>query len=156
MALTKIADGGMPSGAVLQVVQTVKTDSFSTTSNSLVDITGFAATITPLSASSKVLVDVRLGGYESSTAAVIAFNLLRGSTSIATGTAGQGAAVTMAITINADRGESTGMLFLDSPSTTSATTYKLQMSTSGGTAALNIRESFYSTISTLTLTEIAG
>lgn len=156
MALTKIADAAMPSGAVLQVVQTVKTDSFSTTSNSLVDITGFAATITPLSTSSKVLVDVRLGGYESSTASIIAFNLLRGSTAIATGTAGQGAAVTMAITINADRGESTGMLFLDSPSTTSATTYKLQMSTSGGTAALNIRETFYSTISTITLTEIAG
>ena len=156
MALTKIADAAMPSGAVLQVVQTVKTDSFVTSSNSLVDITGFSATITPLSTSSKILVDIRLGGYEASTATIMAFNLLRGSTSIATGTAGEGAARTMAITINGDRGESTGMLFLDSPSTTSATTYKLQMSTSGGTVALNIRESYYSVISTLTLTEIAG
>jgi len=157
MALTKIADGGMPSGAVLQVVQTVKTDSFTTTSGSFVDITGLSAAITPLSTSSKILVDVRIGGYESAAAVIIKFNILRGSTTLSTGTAGEGTACTMGLTINADRGENAGMLLLDSPSTTSATTYKVQMAVTGGTScAINIRETFYSTVSTITLTEIAG
>lgn len=157
MALTKIADAAMPSGAVLQVVQTVKTDSFSTASGSFVDITGLSATITPLSTSSKILVDVRLGGYESSAAVAVLFNILRGSTTLSTGTAGQGTACTMGITINTDRGENVSMCLLDSPSTTSATTYKVQTTVSdGNTFILNERTGFYSTISTITLTEIAG
>ncbi len=158
MALTKIADGGMPSGAVLQVVQTVKTDSFSTSSGSFVDITGLSAAITPLSTSSKILVDVRIGGYECSAAVVIMFNILRGSTTLSTGTAGEGTACTMGITIDTDRGENAGMLLLDSPSTTSATTYKVQMAVinAGTTAIINERTGSYSTISTITLTEIAG
>ena len=45
-------------GTILQVVQTSKTDDFSTTSTSYTDVTGFSATITPSSTSSKVLVMV--------------------------------------------------------------------------------------------------
>ena len=44
-------------GAILQVVQTVKTDSFSTnTGASYVDITGMSITITPSSSSNKILI----------------------------------------------------------------------------------------------------
>ena len=156
MALTKIADAGMPSGAVLQVVQTVKTDDFSTSSSSFVDITGLSAVITPLSTSSKVLVDVRIGGYDVTSASTVFFNIVRGSTTLSTGTAGTGTACTFAVTANADRGENAGMLLLDSPSTTSATTYKVQTKTGGINVDINKRSGLHSNISTLTLTEIAG
>ena len=43
-------------GKTLQVVQTVKTDIFTTTSTSYVDVTGLSVTITPSSATSKLLV----------------------------------------------------------------------------------------------------
>ena len=156
MALTKIADAGMPSGAVLQVVQTVKTDDFSTSSSSFVDLTGLSAAITPLSTSSKVLVDVRIGGYDVTSASTVFFNIVRGSTTLSTGTAGTGTACTFAVTANADRGENASMCLLDSPSTTSATTYKIQIKTGGINVDINKRSGLHSNISTLTLTEIAG
>ena len=50
-------------GKVLQVVSVAKTDTFSTTSNSFVDVTGLTLNITPSATSSKILVlcDVKLG-----------------------------------------------------------------------------------------------
>jgi len=52
-------------GKVLQVVQTVKTDTFSTTSTTPASVTGLSVSITPSSVSSKILliVDVRLGSH---------------------------------------------------------------------------------------------
>ena len=52
---------GVPSGGgggIIQVKNTIKTDSFTTTSTSSVDITGFSATITPKFSTSKILVCV--------------------------------------------------------------------------------------------------
>ena len=51
-----VAGGALPAGSILQVVSVTKTDSFTTSSSSFVDITGLSATITPSSASSKILV----------------------------------------------------------------------------------------------------
>jgi len=50
-------------GKILQVVSVAKTDTFSTTSNSFVDVTGLTLNITPSATSSKILVlcDVKLG-----------------------------------------------------------------------------------------------
>ena len=48
-------------GKVLQVVQSVKTDTSSTTSTSAVDISGLSASITPSSASNKILILVQIG-----------------------------------------------------------------------------------------------
>ena len=62
-------------------------------------------------------------------------------------------------TINADRAEGQSMTFLDTPNTTSATTYKLQVrSPSGNTFYINEREgnSDYRTISTITVMEVAA
>ena len=47
-------------GKIGQVIQTVKTDVFSTTSSSLVDVTGLTAAITPSATDSKVLVTLNL------------------------------------------------------------------------------------------------
>jgi len=43
-------------GKVLQVVQTFKADSFSSSSTSFTDVTGLSVSITPSSASNKILV----------------------------------------------------------------------------------------------------
>ena len=56
MALTKIADGGMPAGSVLQVLQAVKTDTFSTTSGTFAQVSDLTVTITPSSTSNKILI----------------------------------------------------------------------------------------------------
>ena len=58
---------GLPAGSaggIIQIKNLVKTDSFSTTSTSLVDITGFSLSITPTRADSKIF--VLASGYISS------------------------------------------------------------------------------------------
>ena len=63
MALTKIRDAGLPAGAVLQVVQAVKTDTFSSNpSSAWIDITGLSVSITPSFSSSKILVQISIVG----------------------------------------------------------------------------------------------
>ena len=56
IAAKGIGAANMPVGAVLQVVQSVKTDRWGTSSTSFIDVSGLIATITPSSASSKILV----------------------------------------------------------------------------------------------------
>jgi len=63
-----VANGGTGAssfspGKVLQVVQATKTDTFSTTSDSFVDVTGLTLNITPSSSSNKIFIisDVKLG-----------------------------------------------------------------------------------------------
>ena len=46
----------LPAGSIIQVVSTTKTDTFSTTSTSFSDVTGFSVSITPTSTSSKIMV----------------------------------------------------------------------------------------------------
>ena len=131
--------GGLPSGAnggIIQIVQTFKTDTFSSSSSSYVDITGMTATITPQSSSSKILIDVNLnaGGGNNMYAGI---KVMRGSTSI-----GLSTSMSLSDQVNAsfaaytDSGGNAdvkaynfGFRHLDSPNTTSATTYKLQVYT---------------------------
>ena len=142
-------------GAVLQVLQTVKTDVFSTTTDGFVDITGLTVSITPKSTSSKVMVEVHIGTHDTNAASGIVYKLRRGSTDIGLGTGG-GLACTFGTTINADRGEGISMKFLDNPQTTSATTYGVQIQGFGNSVDINKRASIYSTISTITVMEIGG
>lgn len=126
------------SGRVLQVVSTTKTDNFSTTSSTLVDITGLSATITPTSSSSKILVMVaiQVGGENNYYAE---FSLLRGSTAIGNYTGGSGGTVGFmgANSVNDYSQyyiETAANQYLDSPATTSATTYKMQVQSLNQTA----------------------
>ena len=75
----------LPAGCVLQTLQTIKTDTFDSSSTSAVDITGLSVTITPKYATSKVLVmfNVHIVGDDSGTG----LRLLRGSTELALGDA---------------------------------------------------------------------
>jgi hypothetical protein len=85
-----LPSGNLPAGSILQVVQTYKTDVFSTTSESLVDITGMTASITPSSTSNKVLVFLNLAVGSSTTANRTMIQLMRDSTNIGIGDAGGG------------------------------------------------------------------
>lgn len=118
-------------GKVLQVVSTTKTDTFTTSAQNVwTDITGFSATITPSSTSSKILVTTSLvmAGRVSINAAFA--RLLRDGTAIGVGdAAGSRTRTTFDTYLSADDdfGGQNGHSFLDSPSTTSAVTYKWQV-----------------------------
>ena len=124
-----VPSGGLPAGAsggIIQCVQTVKTDTFSTTSTTFTDITGMSVSITPSSSSSKILVFVYLN--DSNSANFTMHKLLRGSTDIFLGdSAGSRIQVTAGAMTDNNRLRTTNFQYLDSPSTTSATTYKVQM-----------------------------
>ena len=118
----------LPAGSILQVVQTVKTDTFSSASTSYVDVTGLSATITPSATGSKILIGYQLQGNARSGTVGGFFKLLRDSTDISIAdAAGSRDRTSGAILGGQDEIMFTGGFFLDSPSTTSATTYKVQM-----------------------------
>jgi hypothetical protein len=147
----------LPGGSILQVVSTTKTDSFSTTSTSLVDVTGFAATITPRSTSSKILVLCDIYYSNSNSGANQNFNLVRNSTTIAQGTGGTSQFTMPTYTASGSVRDFGGFNFLDTPATTSTTTYKIQMSVSGATGYVNRGGDLDRTgISSITLMEVAG
>jgi hypothetical protein len=137
----------LPTGSVLQVVQTTKTDttSFASSStNSYVDITGMSVTITPTSATSKILV-MYTACVSQTASATIHIRLLRNSTSIGQGESSGNRLGDSLIwrpngaQYNYDIGPLSSS-FLDSPNTTSAITYKLQATlgvTYSGTFYLN-------------------
>jgi hypothetical protein len=162
MAVTIRGSGQVP----VQVVQTVKTDTFTTTSAlpTFVDVTGLSATITPSSSSNKVLVTVTGTFGVGNSNYPTAVNLVRGSTSIAIGDARGSSARCFAGSqiAGTSGGENFSITFLDSPATTSATTYKVQLAVETGSTAL-IGGSFtsglafnFSTPSIITLMEISG
>jgi len=122
-------------GKVLQVVSTFKSDTATTSSTSFADV-GLSASITPSSASNKILVlsDAKFGGASGNLWYV---QFVRNSTIISNGDA---SATRISCNFATDgTGQSihifnVGLSFLDSPSTTSSTTYKLQFRSRAGAA----------------------
>ncbi|WP_396189616.1 hypothetical protein [Flavobacterium sp.] len=156
-------------GAVLQVVQVVKTDTFSTSSTTRVDIAGLSATITPFSTNSKILVTLNIqGSGQASGWYGTQLTLMRNGTDIAIGDArGSRTRSTIDLSSTDNTGvyiNSTSMTFLDSPNSSSPVTYKLQLCSKQATAAWINRpagsdqDNAYATTvpSSITLMEIAG
>ena len=117
-------------GSVVQTLQTVKTDTDTTNNvNDFEDISGMSVAITPTSTTSKILVtvDMRLS---TNTNRNITYRLMRGSTAIYIGDASSSRTRCtggMRLTDDAKHeAQSETAVFLDSPSTTSETTYKVQ------------------------------
>ena len=108
---------------IIQVLQTAKTDTFSTSSAGFSDITGLSVAITPTSSNSKILVQ-----YD---AFVARYNLKKG------GRAGYQQKYGYGSNDHHTGVGSASCNHLDSPSTTSATTYKLQVYRHGGTIRVN-------------------
>jgi len=157
-------------GKILQVVSTTKTDAFSSSSTSYADVTGMSATITPSSSSNKVYVMVHVNS--SANIRYAAFRLVRDTTPIAVGTVtGSQDAATFTIGSNPDNTSDSfvlrnqSMAILDTPSTTSATTYKLQGRITYGSGNFYVNRKVYTdttssyvvrTASTITLYEVAA
>ena len=155
-------------GSILQVVQTTKTDTFTTSAGSFTDITGMSVSITPSSASNKVLVtfSISYGGQSNLYAGV---NLVRGSTNLIVNSVASGNDIAATVSTGGDnanfqyKAHQTSYEYLDSPNTTSATTYKLQAFAEGNkvfyinrnnendNAAHNVMGT-----STITVKEVAG
>jgi len=119
---------------ILQVVSTTKADTFTTNSNSYVDVTGLSVAITPTSSSSKVLVIVNTEVGTNADLGLGVIQLVRDSTAISIGdTAGSRVRASTSIASStAAVTNGYGITYLDSPATTSATTYKLQAAFIGG------------------------
>ena len=119
-------------GKILQVVQT-KIDSVISQSCNVgtrYDVTGLSASITPSSSSNKVLVHSSIN-FNNAAGEGFKGYLVRGSTDIGVSTAASSSTATFPLGTMANTNNywlnTTGGFVLDTPSTTSATTYKIQM-----------------------------
>ena len=127
-------DGG---GGIIQVVQATKNDQFSTASTSLTDVTGMSCTITPKFSTSKILFNFsfNLAAERTYPQVGASFAIIRtvsggSATSLTAGSSGDDD--NLIYESNASNVENLRHVInyqgLDSPTTTSATTYKLQVS----------------------------
>jgi hypothetical protein len=159
-------------GKILQVVSTTKTDTFtaSLAQGAFTSVTGLSAVITPSDTSSKVLVFVTVSGSNTtSDFAHLALRVLRGATEIGSGDAASTRSTVMsAQRFNyAEAGNivnATGS-YVDSPVTTSATTYSVSIgSLQSGTHTVAVNRSandtdsasFARSSSTITLMEVSA
>jgi len=130
-------------GQVVSVTSNTQTD---TTSTSLVDCTGITASITPTLATSKVFVtidcDVQIDGNPGSTI-VGRVAMIRGASTL---TQSRTLFYNYNSTVNGTLIQRVSISYLDSPATTSATTYKLQMAASSGTTISTNAYGYYATI----------
>jgi len=148
----------------LQVVSTTKTDTFTTTSTSFTDITGMSVSITPSSSSSQILVIATVSGSQMVGTNDNYVRLIRGSTAIAVGTSvSSRTPVTFQLMSgNANWLETSSIIFLDSPATTLATTYKLDARVGSNTMYINRSQTdtdsagFPRSASTITVMEISA
>lgn len=138
-------------GKVLQVVQATTSTQVINSTSTLAD-TGLTASITPSSATSKVLVLVsQMGCMRTAAASTNAINLrlLRGATDIAK-IAGYGLDTGTSLQQSASFTYS----YLDSPATTSSTTYKTQFSNINNGASVRVQQE--TELSTIILMEIGA
>jgi hypothetical protein len=109
-------------GKVLQVVQAVKTDTFSTASATMVEVTGFSASITPSSASNKILV---LANVAFGSSNIGFYQLRRGGSEIAPAITASGYESSWSCLPNIDVTLVQPIIYLDSPLSVSSLTYSI-------------------------------
>lgn len=168
--LAGLTSSDMPTGSVLQVKSATKTDKQTTTSSTPTDITGLSVSITPTTASSKILVitSVNYGGDDNAYGTI---DVLRGSTKVTEGSYPTGNQVAGTLAVGTGSGDassykmfSASHTFLDSPASTSALTYKVQFASTYFSAELTINAPhdtgnfnyIVGGTSTITVMEIAG
>jgi hypothetical protein len=150
VAVTGLAKASLPTGSVLQVVNATYATATSFTSTSYIT-SNLTATITPTSATSKILIQVSLPCMADTTGGQLWATVFRGTvagTNLATNATGFGALYNTAGSIQSV----ISATILDNPATTSATTYTVGVKLSGGSGYFNNN----STTSTITLMEIAA
>jgi hypothetical protein len=156
-----------PLGTILQVVSTTKTDTFSASVAEAAisgDVTGLTATITPSSTSSKILVSAQVSLAVVGAVAAHGHLFRDGTAIFRADAAGNRLRATVA-GVGAGAAPTVPIIFLDSPSSTSALTYSIRLShnndttdtvvlnRSGGDSNLTRIARFASSI---TVMEVAG
>ena len=157
MDFTWITQGG--GGKILQVVQATTTTAVAISGTTFADA-GLTATITPSASTSKVLVFVQQtvqADKSASPTASLAIRLLRGSTTIdspyySTGGSYSVYAASLSTVVSIEN--ILPMHYLDSPATTSATTYKVQAAGASSGTSVNLQNS--SAMSTIILMEVGA
>ena len=148
-----VAVARLPAGAVLQVANATYSSVTTTSIDTFAD-SGLTVSITPTSANSKVLVFVSINGiYKSGVDCALKTQLVRNATAISyidamtpyTGTSGTA-------------GGAASFNYLDSPATTSSTTYKLQIASSNSSRSVQINNypNGLGSVSSITVMEIAA
>ena len=149
--VNKITSNGLTyrgTGSVLQVVSNTTSTQVSTTSGSYVT-TGLTASITPSSASNKILVLVNLGSmFNNAGTQQLVVAIFRGATNLHAAAGGFGGQLYSGSAIEATM----SMMILDTPATTSSTTYTVHYAAVSGTATFNVNTGN----SYIILQEIAG
>jgi hypothetical protein len=132
------ADGLDDASLIKQVVQTVKTDTFSTTSASYVNVTGLSVSITPSSTASKVLIIAQIS-YGRNANAYPRFQISGGGATAYIGDASSSRSrAIFGGDFSLDLVSSNSAVYLDSPATTSSVTYNVQVARgAAGTAFVN-------------------
>ncbi len=131
---------------VLQVIPNTTTTQVQTTSATYAT-TNLTASITPQSSTSKILVMTSQAFLASTNAANIGMRLVRGaSTVVWTNDA--------AMYFDADTGTTTNILYLDSPATTSSTSYTVEFARIGGTGTAFAQLGFF--VANIILMEISA
>ena len=144
---TILTDTSPKAGNVIQVVNATYSTSTTNGTTTYAD-TGLTATITPTSSSSKILILVNQSGINNDTInSGTSVQLLRSSTSLAVFASFYGFGVSGCVS-------GASACYLDSPATTSATTYKTQFKRGGGSGTSYVQDN--SSTSTITLMEIAA
>jgi len=153
----QLADANMPAGAVLQVVNSSTQTQVSSTSGSTWVDTGLTASITPTSSTSTILVLISQNGLRKQAIAnsgtAVSLQLLRGASVIAN--IGNDNASTDTTANGGYNTTAASTCFLDSPATTSSTTYKVQFNNARDTND-PISTQYNGARSTITLLEIAA
>lgn len=148
---TIITTNTIPAGQIVQVVSATYTGITSSSSNSFVD-TGLSASITPSSASNKILALVSLQFYADTAGGNLGAQILRGSS---TSVVSQDY-----LSWGASSGfmSNTFIQGLDSPATTSSTTYKVQFKrrSGGGVIFVQYADGNGTGLSSITLMEVKG
>jgi hypothetical protein len=142
---------GVGGGKILQVIEAQATTGVTSSSTSYAD-TGITATITPTSATSKILVTYTVNAVKGSgnSGNELRLKLFRGATELTN-------TLSLGFTGSAlDLYFTTGNQYLDSPNTTSATTYKLQFANGVAASLVQVQPNGANSPSSITLLEVAG
>ena len=131
-------------GTAKQVISTTKTDTFTASAASYVDVTGLTVDITPSSTGSKIIVKVHITSSNKGSFQVM-YNILRNGTAIGLGTAAGsrtqstgGSCIEANITVNTNNSAVLNMLVVDEPASVALQTYKIQVKVqSSGVAYIN-------------------
>jgi hypothetical protein len=154
-------------GKVLQVVSTTKTDTFTGASgDTWYTVTGLSASITPSSASNKILISGHVMGSSENISAPRRFyvKIQRDASDIAVGDAA-GSRLQVHNSSYSDDGANNATVpinFLDSPSSTSSLSYTIQVRDDTDGVRVNAApadsdsDTYPRSVSTITLMEIAG